>query len=332
MNYQQACQILGISPGTDFRDIKKKYRKLMSALHPDVHISARSRYHYNVQEINIAYALLKEASLKDSGATCLSGGHQPGGKKKASGAAVYSVWDAPVNENAYRERNIYYYEEDREGQVIGDFCIARGKYFWQTEEEFPLFLRSILQCSKELLDEADTALGRLKSPSKRTLIQAELSYLLAQQFVHAAPLLPAFAAKTEQDPKGRFLYYFPTMLEFNGRALYPGEVLSPGRLKGHRLYLTDGSGNELGYLSFLDDRLYYILIPLFEQRKACVRIQAADPKASDGSKHKISHRSRAGYQSLHLWLRLKEDASPLPPENLNLKISRLLEQYKNAPS
>ena len=212
MNYQQACQILGISPGTDFRDIKKKYRKLMSALHPDVHISARSRYHYNVQEINIAYALLKEASLKDSG------------------AAVDSVWDAPVNENAYRERNIYYYEEDREGQFIGDFCIARGKYFWQTEEEFPLFLRSILQCSKELLDEADTALGRLKSPSKRTLIQA------------------------------------------------------------------------------------------------------ADPKASDGSKHIISHRSRAGYQSLHLWLRLKEDASPLPPENLNLQISRLLEQYKNAPS
>lgn len=212
MNYQQACQILGVSPGTDFRDIKKKYRKLMSALHPDVHISARSRYHYNVQEINIAYALLKEASLKDSG------------------AAVDSVWDAPVNENAYRERNIYYYEEDREGQVIGDFCIARGKYFWQTEEEFPLFLRSILQCSKELLDEADTALGRLKSPSKRTLIQA------------------------------------------------------------------------------------------------------ADPKASDGSKHMISHRSRAGYQSLHLWLRLKEDASPLPPENLNLQISRLLEQYKNAPS
>ena len=151
-------------------------------------------------------------------------------KKKASGAAVDSVWDAPVNENAYRERNIYYYEEDREGQVIGDFCIARGKYFWQTEEEFPLFLRSILQCSKELLDEADTALGRLKSPSKRTLIQA------------------------------------------------------------------------------------------------------ADPKASDGSKHIISHRSRAGYQSLHLWLRLKEDASPLPPENLNLQISRLLEQYKNAPS
>lgn len=212
MNYQQACQILGVSPGTDFRDIKKKYRKLMSALHPDVHISARSRYHYNVQEINIAYALLKEASLKDSG------------------AAVDSVWDAPVKENAYRERNIYYYEEDREGQVIGDFCIARGKYFWQTEEEFPLFLRSILQCSKELLDEADTALGKLKSPSKRTLIQA------------------------------------------------------------------------------------------------------ADPKASDGSKHKISHRSRAGYQSLHLWLRLKEDASSLPPENLNLQISRLLEQYKNAPS
>ena len=96
MNYQQACQILGVSPGTDFRDIKKKYRKLMSALHPDVHISARSRYHYNVQEINIAYALLKEASLKDSGATCLSGGHQPGGTKKASGAAVDSVSGAII--------------------------------------------------------------------------------------------------------------------------------------------------------------------------------------------------------------------------------------------
>ena len=110
----------------------------MSALHPDVHISARSRYHYNVQEINIAYALLKEASLKDSGATCLSGGHQPGGTKKASGAAVDSVWDAPVNENAYRERNIYYYEEDREGQIIGHVMYMRAKIVTDSGGEVPV--------------------------------------------------------------------------------------------------------------------------------------------------------------------------------------------------
>ena len=143
MNYQQACQILGVSPGTDFQGYQKRNTASLCPPSTRMFISQPApRYHYNVQEINIAYALLKEASLKDSG------------------AAVDSVWDAPVNENAYRERNIYYYEEDREGQVIGDFCIARGKYFWQTEEEFPLFLRSILQCSKELLDEADTRLRK----------------------------------------------------------------------------------------------------------------------------------------------------------------------------
>jgi hypothetical protein len=40
---------------------------------------------------------------------------------------------------------------------------------------------------------------------------------------------------------------------------------------GRKTYFLH-SGNELGYLSFVDDRLYYVVIPLFEQKK--VQIEA----------------------------------------------------------
>ena len=38
-------------------------------------------------------------------------------------------------------------------------------------------------CGKELLDEIDAALGRKKAPAIRQTLQAELTYLLAQQFI-----------------------------------------------------------------------------------------------------------------------------------------------------
>lgn len=310
MTLEEACRILGVSPGAEFSQIKKKYRRLMHQLHPDVQ-STDNRYIHHVQQINIAYSTLKKNLTGSS--------DRAEAKEKNPFSPKTDAWDAPVNEHAYREREILYYAEDHDGEVIGTFCIARGKYFWNTEEDFPLFLRSIYTCGKELLDEIDASLGRASAPACRYEILASLVYLLAQQYIDGTSLLKELAAKVTGDRDGQPVYYFTAMLESAEKtgSFMPDEPLYPSGLRAHRLYLKDSSGREKGYLSFQDDRLYYIIVPLFEQRRVLVRIRT-------------SHAKTASYQPLHLWLKIKADAGTQLPESLNLQIGRLLEKYRQS--
>lgn len=318
MTREEACRILGVSPGAAPDQIKRKYRQLMHRLHPDVGPSEEDLH--LAWQVNAAYALLKR--------TWPAGDASQAGPDAASGISQHSAWDAPVNSHAYRERDILCYAEDGEGEVIGTFTAARGRYFWTTEEDFPLFLRSIYLCGKELLDEVDASLGRASS-SCRSRFHADLTYLLAQQYIDASSLLKELAARTTSDREGQEIYYFPAMLETKGKGLpgLPGSLpadapLFPSGVRDRRLYLKDISGQEAGYLSFSDDRLYYVLVPLFEQRQVLVRLRAAGENASHNKRN-------AGYRRLHLWLKFKkeEDKSRLP-ESLNLQISQLLEHYR----
>ena len=88
-----------------------------------------------------------------------------------------------------------------------------------------------------------------------------------------------------------------------------------------RVYLKDDDGEELGYLSFRDDRMYYIVIPLFEQRRVRVTIQVSDAPASQGK-----GRNASFYQNLDLCIRLDPSQQYLP-ENLNLRIAKILSEY-----
>ena len=89
-----------------------------------------------------------------------------------------------------------------------------------------------------------------------------------------------------------------------------------------RAYLKDADGEELGYLSFRDDRMYYIVIPLFEQRRVRVRIQVSDAPASQGK-----GRNASFYQNLDLCIRLDLSQQQHLPENLNLRIAKILSEY-----
>lgn len=205
---------------------------------------------------------------------------------------------------------------------MGSFCIAEGKYLWTVEEDFPLFLLSIYHCSKQLLDEIDASSGAKAEPTNRNHIQAELTYLLAQQFIDGAALLKEFA-KEEKDDKDE-IYYIAAMLEPSNIAvlLETGEMLYPSKIRQHKLYLENQTGQELGYLSFSDDRLYYIVVPLFEQKRVQVRVQTAERQPGK------TKRKAGGYQNLHLWLKLYSENTVYMPENLNLQIEQLLIQYK----
>ena len=232
------------------------------------------------------------------------------------------------------------YAEGHGGEVLGSFCISRGRYLWTVEEDFPLFLLSMYRCSKQILEEEDavrpqhaaravfgvweTDSARDPSPSRpglsaglRSRVQAELAYLLAQQFIDGTALLGELAKERTEDAAGREIYFMPAMLERSGRtAAKSGEVLYPSRIQKHRLYLKNREGRELGYLSFADDRLYYVVIPMFEQRSAQVKIRAAEKP--EGKR----------YQNLELWLRLAGKQNGGMPENLNLQIEKLLADYR----
>jgi hypothetical protein len=113
------------------------------------------------------------------------------------------------------------------------------------------------------------------------------------------------------------------MLEPSGQRvmLKPGELLYPSQLRSHRLYLCNQNREEVGYLSFPDDRLYYVVIPLFEQKAVQIRIQAARQQPGKPKN------ARTSYQHLHLWLRFPDQNRSRMPENLNLQIERLLQKY-----
>ena len=315
MTPAEAGKILGISPKADIEQVKKQYRRLMLQVHPDVSGPSKARYQYSAQEINLAYGVLKKRLTESEGLSF-------SGKGENSRKNTFH-WDAPVNDQAWKERDVLHYAEDYEGNILGNFTIARGKYLWTTEEDFPLFLLSIYRCGQELLDEVDASLQRKEDSFLRRKIHPQLTYLLAQQFMDSTALLKELAKKTALGEEEKEIYYLPAMLEISGSLanLKEGEALFPSRLKDHRLYLKSNAGRELGYLSFPDDRFYYIVIPLFEQRRVLVKIKASRNRPPP-KKGKTSR-----YHSLHLWLKLAPQAKKQPPENLNLQIRQLLEIY-----
>lgn len=299
MTKREAYQILGLPPGAPFAEIKKTYRRLIAQVHPDTVPSTDGRSTHHAQRLNTAYGLLKKTS------------NPP--KEHPPEKTAHAAWNAPVNEHAYMEREIWHCIGDHDGTSSSHFCIARGKYMWTAEEDLPLFLLSIYRCSEQLLDQIDARRPKDIPAPLRHQFQAELTYLLAQQFIDGSRLLGEFAREEAADKDGNRIFYIPATLEPSVPApsLDKEETLYPAGLRHHRLYLKKRSGPRLGYLSFPDDRLYYIVIPLFEQKKVQIRIQAAGDRCH-----------------LHLWLKLLCHTSVTLPEDLGLQIRQILDRYE----
>ena len=288
------------------RLIKKKYRQRILSAHPDVQPEEETEY--SAQQLNYAYAYLKKNGWYD--------GHvskKP--YRSKSRAPKTQVWDAPVNEQAWREREIYSYAEDSEGERIGYFKIATGKYIWRTEEDFSLFQKSIFACASQILEEVERKKQIYKRELHRVQTLATLVYLLAQQFLDSTALLKELGQEQKADAEGNRIFLVPAMLELTGNIrAAEGEVISPKRLTKHRLYVKNGQGEELGYLSFRDDCMYYVVIPLMEQRRVKVRMKAAEDK-------------KTACQKLDFYVKLLEKDTTGMPESLNLQIEQLLNDY-----
>lgn len=313
-----ACKILGVDENIGMKEIKRKYHKIISMVHPDS--GEESDYGYTAQEVNEAYAYLekhfsdvKNGPFHDGDAT-RGNLHKNVHKTAENSQNSRPIWNGPISEAAYCQRNIYEHVTDEDGEVIGTISIARGKYLWTADEEFLLFMKSLMACSKEILEECDRHRPDGEPPETTERFRAELVYLLAAEFMDPRSCLKELAG--EPDEKG--IFSIPAMLErSDSRKLQEGTFLYPAMLKAHRLYVKDAAGEVRGYLSFADDRLYYSLIPLFEQKAVQVRIVSGS-NVRQGSKH---------YQKLYLYVRFSE-AMAAYPENLNLRIEDLLSAYK----
>lgn len=340
MTTLQAYDILAISQDASFKEIKKQYRQLMHRVHPDSDAFDVEEYPYTAQEINEAYETLRQADREaDAQQKRSSQDWDSSEGKKQSRTASQTAWhakygqsswnaemgwDALENPGAYTKRKIFHKVEDMDGTMIGVVSIAEGKYLWKPEEDFSLFLKSILECSERLLAEIDERNGMSRQAQIRLRFQAELAYLLAQQFIDGAESMEELLTPVETGEEAE-TYYIPAMLEAGGTTagLRVGMVLYPAGVRAHRLYLKTKTGKEAGYLSFRDDRLYHIVIPLLEQKRAQVKIEVSrkqDRKNTSG---------KSKYKNIDFWMRIPRETTGTFPESIELKIENLLKQYDN---
>lgn len=311
MNFGEACRVLGVRPEAGPEEIKKQYRQLMLRVHPDARGPMSRKATEHAQKINQAYGMLKrEWSRRQAG--CL--------REESARDLRTPFWDGPVNPGAYCEREILHYAEDSQGEVLGSFAVAKGRFLWTPAEDFSLFLRSVYRCSVQLIRERIRA--RQETSQKDLVqIQGELFYLLAQQFIDVTGLLKLLGRREPDCSEKEPVFLLSAVLEYTCQEppVSAGELLCPSGLRRHRLFVKSARGIELGYLSFPDDRLYYAAIPLFEQKKAQVKIQTS----SQASRHR---QKGTRYQQLDLWIRLAEQPEKPLPENLNHQIRSLLER------
>ena len=128
-----------------------------------------------------------------------------------SRASKTQVWDAPVNLRAWREREIYSYAEDSEGEKIGYFKIAAGKYRFNVATSKIAFegFRLIYTEAGEEKDEKGVLLKGLDENSELSLNQFDSKQHFTQPPAHYTE---ASLVKTlEELGIGRPSTYAPTI-------------------------------------------------------------------------------------------------------------------------
>ncbi len=301
MNLQQARRTLGITPEDDKAAIKKKYRRLMGQFHPDAQTGEGALDSIRrAQEINEAYEYLKKhTGIFQSGAAA-----GKSGRHTASGAGAQSVWkDRPpkkpewtgrTNEKAFCERNVYQ-RYSMEVEVPTDklyYRVARGRYLWDpATEDFTLFVTSLHHATKELLEQTEERVARKKAESAaagarsteadRFQIQSKLFYHLSAQFTDPVQILERIAKPERTDESGRKIYHFHTSLGADASqpayrrltALQPEDAIYPLAFQENRILVCREKQYPLGHLFFEDDRLYFCVIPLLQEKLAQVQLK-----------------------------------------------------------
>lgn len=334
MNLQQARRTLGITPEDDKAAIKKKYRRLMGQFHPDAQAGgAASDSVRRAQEINEAYEYLKKHNSRQSARK----GRTP--KKQE--------WTGRTNEKAFCERNVYqrYSMEVEEPTDRLYYRVARGRYLWDPAmEDFMLFVTSLHHATKELLEQAEeraaqkgsesataaTATGSRSTEADRFQIQSKLFYHLSAQFTDPVQILQRIAKPERTDEYGRMIYHFHTSMGADATqpayrrltALQPGDAVYPLAFQENRILVCREKAYPLGHLFFEDDRLYFCVIPLLQEKLAQVQMKVRKVQVL----RKI-HPYKAKVD-IDLYFRTEKEITAYKGRDRNLEIAQILNDYE----
>ncbi|WP_051688538.1 J domain-containing protein [Butyrivibrio sp. AE2032] len=137
------------------------------------------------------------------------------------------TWDAFENKRAFSERNIFFQFKIYD-EALPPSKMARGRFVWDPDmEEFPLFTKSVLEACKELITDHES----IQAPDK----VKDIFHLMMQEYI-----LPADAARKL------------------GKKLSEDETTETFTFKG---FMKDDQ------ISFDEDELYYVVLPLLENPK-----------------------------------------------------------------
>lgn len=244
MTLKEAYKILGVSKENTDREIKAKYKKLLIMYHPDSD-PTRERAPEDDEKIRQVIEAYKKI-------------------RKSEGEPYFEpyefTWDAFENKSAFSERNIFFqfkiYDE-----ALPPSKMARGRFVWDPDmEEFPLFAKSVLEACKDVMTDHDVT----PAPDK----VKDIFHLMMQEYILPADAARKIGKKIREDGD-KEVYYFSGFIkdELGSRReskINCGEPLNIFLREDRAVVEEIVTGRMLGSISFDEDELYYIVLPLLE--------------------------------------------------------------------
>ena len=247
MTLKEAYKILGASKHDDDREIKAKYKKLLILYHPDSDPTRKRNPEDDdkIRQVIEAYRKIKESE----------------------GEPYFDTyefsWDAFENKAAFSERNIYVqfkmYDEE-----LPLSKMAKGRFVWDPDmEEFKLFSKSVLEACKDIMTDYSARL----TPDK----VKEIFHLMMQEYVLPADAARKIGNKVREDGDTE-VFAFNGFVKENPadpKASAPaiGEPLNIFLREDRAVVEEIVTGKVLGSVSFDEDELYYVVLPLLEDPK-----------------------------------------------------------------
>ncbi len=247
MTLKEAYKTLGASKQDGNREIKAKYKKLLIMYHPDSDPTRKrnSEDDEKIRQVIEAYKKIKESE----------------------GQPIFDTyeftWDAFENKAAFSERNIYVqfkmYDEE-----LPLSKMARGRFVWDPDmEEFRLFSKSVLEVCKDIMTDYSAILTYDKVK--------DIFHLMMQEYVLPADAARKIGKKVREDGDVEVFTFNGFVKEnysdLKASAPIIGEPLNIFLREDRAVVEEIVTGKDLGSVSFDEDELYYVILPLLEDPK-----------------------------------------------------------------
>ncbi len=289
MTLKEAYKILGVSKENTDREIKAKYKKLLIMYHPD---SDPSRKRDPEDDEKVRQVIEAFRKIRES-------------EGEPYFDAYEFTWAALENKAAFSERNIFFqfkiYDE-----ALPPSKMARGRFVWDPDmEEFPLFTKSVLEACKEVMTDHDV----IPDPVK----VKDIFHLMMQEYVLSADAARKIGKKVREDGD-KEIYSFTGFIKDEQGSSHESKPNSGEPLN---IYLREDravvekivTGKVLGSISFDEDELYYVVLPLLEDPKVDARATITKVESSRRKKERVS---------VAIELAIPKDLTDIPVSNERL--------------